>query len=47
MVFRAITSPNLTLNNWNFVLNHGWLFTDFEQVEKLVVILLTPTKSKT
>ena len=31
----------------NFVLNHGWLLTDFERVEKLTVILLTPNKSKT
>ena len=37
---------NLTLNNCSFVLNHGSL-TKFEWVEKLVVILPTPNKSKT
>ena len=41
----------MTLNNgnvfiYNFVLNHRWLLTDFEQVEKLLVILLIPNKLK-
>ena len=30
----------------NFVLNHRWLLTNFERVEKLIIILLTPSKSK-